>query len=191
MYCHRDAPQRETLRSLCLALCSLMSVIEYLDENRRFIPNKAAPLLMVGEAEMLCASFASYEKGTAYASGVPGIYICIGKKPLFSTGAPLMCRFTAAEPVITIASKMAGENVYLYCVTVTKLIEWSAVAHVRNSSETIDVSSFFGLFKVPRADLVSVATLMNTETHDLKAMIDNLISYVPFLKVFKCAVRRT
>jgi hypothetical protein len=152
----------------------------FLEQNRQIIPNKSAPVLAPTEMELLMVGFASYTPGKLYHAGVPGHYFNFGQQVVLHDGGPLLATFTAADPIVAILVKQAGDNLYLYGVTVPKLIEFSQSPPDRKS--VIDPTAYFGLHKVPRTDIVSLEVLTNSETHTFKDYTDLLISYVPFLK---------
>ena len=122
--------------------------------------------------------------GKLYTAGVAGHYFNLGEKVLIADGSPLLASFTAAEPVAVVLLKQAGDNIYLWGVTVPKLIEFMGSPPTA-AKGTIEPEKYFGLFKVPRADITSLTVLKDSETHNFKDSIDLLISMVPFLKTLQ------
>ena len=168
----------------CDALCSACKqMTDYLKDGRRLLPNKAAPVMRPSDMEIFVVGGASYVPGMLYHAGVPGHYFNFGEKVIIADGAPLLLTFNAADPVVSILLKQAGDNVYAYGITVPKLIQFNSKPPPRQ--EVIDPAAYLGLFKVPRDDVSSATPLQDTETHPLKAYTDLFISYVPFLKEAK------
>ena len=82
------------------------------------------------------------------------------------------------------ASSSSGSpaNVYLYGVTVEKLIEWKPPA---KATDSIVEEGLLQTWKASHGDITSLVALQNTETHKLKDLTDKLISHMPTFQQHK------
>jgi hypothetical protein len=178
------APQCHERLALCRRPSSpVQDMVNYLRDGRQLIPNKAAPVMLPSDEEVLTSNFASYKPGHLYHAGVHGHYFNFGDPVEIFPGGGLRISFTGADPVVAFLTKQAGTNVYGYAVTVPKLIDFAKKPPPR--AETIDPAAYFGLFQSSRADITEMVDLEDTETHPFKMYADLLISYIPFLKSIK------
>ena len=152
-------------------------------EGRVIIPNKASVFRVTEDYEpgMFVLNCASVPAKNIYASGVLGQYYLFGEDIIFSTGAPLQVEFQADAFSVIFAFKISGTKLYLWGVTNDKLIAFGQSPPARNK-EFVEEDSLFSIWEVPRADVVSLTPLTNTDTHKLKDFADLLIS---FLKPFQ------
>jgi len=157
--------------------------IDYLEGGRVLHPNKNSAIWVSGpEAlSLMTLSFASVLPKNIYGAGVLGHYFNFGPPILFHSGAPLRAEFSAAGDAVVLAQMQTGTTVYLYGITVEKLIGWVPPAR----KDEVDVTGLCATWSVPREDILTLKKLKKTDTHDLPGMTDLLISYIAAFKNIK------
>ena len=159
----------------------------YLEDSRMLIPNKGATICITepDDAEnvgIFALNFASVLPRHVYSTGVAGHYFNFGEAVKVSKGEPLRVQFAAAGDACVYAVKQVGQMVYLYGITIESLIGWTPPAR----KDDIDEARLLSTWPVPRADIVDLTPLADTETHpNLKGTADLLMSFVKTFTVHK------
>ena len=151
---------------------------------KEIIPNKAASYGISSDEEpsLLMLQWASAKPGTTYSAGVLGHYFSFGVMPEFTDGEPMMAVFKETNNAVIVGVKQAPSGAtYFYGITVDKLIEWKPPSRL----EVVDEMALFSLWKTNHADIEEVVPLKNTETHRLRDMTDQLISFMPSFKAMQ------
>ena len=168
-----------------------MADTNFLGEGRELIVNKSSLIGTIGvEAEptVKFLQIASVMSKDTFYAGVPGHYFVFAP-PLhvctsvhISDGQPMRAYFKEAGDAVIVAFKLSPSNVYLYGITVEKLIEWKPPA---KATDSIVEEGLLQTWKATHDDITSLVALQNTETHKLKDLIDKLISHVPTFQQHK------
>ena len=168
-----------------------MADTNFLGEGRELIVNKSSLIGTIGvEAEptVKFLQIASVMSKDTFFAGVPGHYFVFAP-PLhvctsvhISDGQPMRAYFKEAGDAVIVAFKLSPSNVYLYGITVEKLIEWKPPA---KATDSIVEEGLLQSWKATHGDITSLVALQNTETHNLKDLADKLISHMPTFQQHK------
>jgi hypothetical protein len=165
-----------------------------LASGRILIANKASAIGTIGisyEPAVKFLQVASVVAKQTYTAGVLAHYFTMGEHVLVSTGGPMRLFFKEAEDAVVLAYKTVGAVLYLYGITVDNLINWSPPS---KPGQLVDESGVLQSWKSTHADIVSLEELEDTETHNLRAMADKLISHLASWRIHNirsAKVRRT
>ena len=167
-----------------------MADTNFVGEGRELIVNKNSIIGTIGvEAEPVVKflQIASVMSKDTFYAGVPGHHFVFGNSadawPVhISDGQPMRAYFKEAGDAVIVAFKLSPANVYLYGITVEKLIEWKLPA---KATDSIVEEGLLQTWKATHGDITSLVALQNTETHNLKDLADKLISHMPTFQQHK------
>ena len=167
-----------------------MADTNFVGEGRELIVNKNSIIGTIGvEAEPVVKflQIASVMSKDTFYAGVPGHHFVFGNSadawPVhISDGQPMRAYFKEAGDAVIVAFKLSPSNVYLYGITVEKLIEWKLPA---KATDSIVEEGLLQSWKATHGDITSLVALQNTETHNLKDLADKLISHMPTFQQHK------
>ena len=135
-------------------------------EGRYIIANKASLLAVTSDVEQpsgFCLTLASVVKQNTYNAGVLGHYFHFGQGATVTSGAPLLANFEDFDAVI-LATKLSNTGVsYLYGIMVEKLLEFMKKPPA--ATAVVDEVNLLQSWKLPHEKLVSLSTLVDSETH--------------------------
>ena len=167
-----------------------MADTNFLGEGRELIVNKNSIIGTIGvEADptVKFLQIASVMSKDTFYAGVPGHHFVFGNTadawPVhISDGQPMRAYFKEAGDAVIVAFKLSPANVYLYGVTIEKLIDWKPPA---KATDSIVEEGLLQTWKASHGDITSLVALQNTETHKLKDLTDKLISHMPTFQQHK------
>ena len=152
--------------------------------DRLLIVDKATPLAILGQPDtehvgILSCNIASTISRCTYSAGVPGNYFLFGpSKPWITNGAPLLATFKdGSDNHAILAFKTVGMGeVYAYGIPIPVLKGWKPL---RSHSEEMKEEGLLVSTKLSDGKIGSLTLLKKTDSHDLPAMVDHLMSFMP------------
>jgi len=113
---------------------------------------------------------ATVQQGMCMTVGVPGFRI-VTEQPKIAS-CPFIIRVQGADDFVCLCLKGNGNNLYSYGLSVQDLVKWKAPD---NESE----ESVLRLMNMNNASLIGAVELANTETCDLKELVEGMLKYLP------------
>ena len=115
---------------------------------------------------------ATLHQGKCLTVGVPGFRI-VTEQPKIAS-CPFVLRLKGAEDFVCLCFKGNGANVYCYGLSVEDLMKWKPPEKGDESEESV-----LRLINLNNASLIGAVELANTETWDLKELVERILKYLP------------
>ena len=115
---------------------------------------------------------ATVQQGMCMTVGVPGFRI-VTEQPKIAS-CPFIIRVQGADDFVCLCLKGNGNNLYSYGLSVQDLVKWKAPDNGDESEESV-----LRLMNMNNASLIGAVELANTETCDLKELVEGMLKYLP------------
>ena len=149
-------------------------ILDMSPESHQIIPDLSSVLKL--DAKNPSAVFflqaASLRQGKSLTVNVPGFRI-VTEQPKIAS-CPFVLRLKGAEDFVCLCFKGNGANVYCYGLSVEDLLKWKPPEKGDESEESV-----LRLINMNNASLIGAVELANTETCDLKELVERILKYLP------------